>query len=233
MDTKITLVSLESDRYNFHACWLQALLPSADPHQWLRFHCQCAECRQPFSNQRILDPSKIPGNITLLHAFIEGTYSQYERNLLLLLLSYEHQLFRFLGDCVVLEWTDNHKGRISLEWLVENHLHKLEKEDKSDLSLKKVTFLALNVSCDNFDVRACLDLADTRCLQSHSIGISVVNYKELEKSENVRHLYEVILKEGQVKVHGLPTTLGTVKKFVEDIFKLPVQRTIYGEVNAS
>ncbi|GAV03969.1 hypothetical protein RvY_14322 [Ramazzottius varieornatus] len=174
---EVQLFEERSLKLAWYAGWPDGGHNYSYPHQWLRFHCQCAECRQPFSNQRILDPSKIPGNITLLDAFIEG-------------------------DCVVLEWTDNHKGRINLKWLVENHLHKLEKEDKSELSLKK----------------------------SHSIGMSVIDYKELEKSEYVRHLYEAILKEGHIKVHGLPTTPGTVKKFVQDVFNLPVQRTIYGEV---
>ncbi|OQV25307.1 putative gamma-butyrobetaine dioxygenase [Hypsibius exemplaris] len=39
--------------------------------EWLRFNCQCSQCRQPKSNQRILDVSLIPDRVALDSASLE------------------------------------------------------------------------------------------------------------------------------------------------------------------
>ena len=51
-----------------------------------------------------------------------------------------------------------------------------------------------------------------------------------EKEDGIEKFYESILEQGFALVENLPTVPGTVTEFVEKIFGLPVQKTIYGEV---
>ncbi|XP_055327642.1 gamma-butyrobetaine dioxygenase-like isoform X2 [Paramacrobiotus metropolitanus] len=150
--------------------------------QWLRFQCMCDTCRQPSSNQRMLDCADIPEDISICKATIVD------------------------GNRLSVRWAeDAHDGWIGLDWLYDAvHYRELP-----------ITPFQQNQKLPRIDDHRLL--IGSRTDKTHAT---------LAKLQFYNHL----LLDGFCIVSGLPTTEGTVKSFVEDVFALPVQKTIYGEI---
>ena len=89
-----------------------------DHPEWLRFNCQCDQCRQPHSNQRILDSETVSSGCKLRDAVVEGT--DFVGLLIDWLISCH--LVSFLIDCTVawlFDWLNDWLNDWVIDWMID------------------------------------------------------------------------------------------------------------------